>query len=135
MLTTLPASWGSSQDVLPTLRELTLVMQVLGQLPTEWCNGFHRLTSLIIIGKTSSSSQSSAAVAAPDSGTGTAHAVSPPSPVTAHLRSDNAYQRCLPAQWATGFPELIVLNLVHLDLAGSIPDAWQSGGFPNLGTL
>lgn len=45
----LPPSW-SNPAVLPSLVELTLMMQLEGSLPAEWAQGFQRLTRLRLVG-------------------------------------------------------------------------------------
>ena len=126
---TLPASWGSSPDVLPSLQQLSLVAQVEGELPREWAGGFKRLANMAIVRMPDGATQIlgevflQAAVAAQrDKAASTQVA-------------EQGTRLQLPAEWATGFPTLTHLSLFNLGLAGTIPQAWQRGGFPTLAHL
>ena len=105
--TTLPASWGSSPDVLPTLETLLVTAPLVGQLAPEWAHGFTKLTSL--------------ALSVPEGLSGGQAAPAVPR---------------LPAEWAAGFPALTQLKVSVPVAAGSIiPMEWLEGGFPELSTL
>ena len=104
--TTLPASWGSSPDVLPALQTLALTASFVGQLPPDWAHGFRQLTFLTL--------------AVPEGAPGGNQTAAVPS---------------LPAAWAAGFPALTWLSVSGPVAAGSIPREWLEGGFPELLTL
>ncbi|PSC77000.1 kinesin KP1-like isoform B [Micractinium conductrix] len=103
---TLPASWGSSPDVLPALQHLELQLDVQGTLPAVWSRGFSSVRSISV------EMQSTRQQDRGSSG-GT-----------------------LPADWAAGFKRLQTLNLVELGLTGPFPPAWLAdGSFPSLHVL
>lgn len=99
----LPASWGSSPEVLPGLEELSLVMQVVPPLPAAWAAGLRRLRQLDIM----------APVEAPVPASATN--VLPPGWAAGFpaLRSLGLARLGLtggiPLAWADGFPELTSL--------------------------
>ena len=140
MLSTLPASWGSRQDVLPSLQELYINMHISGPLPAAWSAGFQKLETLTIrqpgIRNQSSwaangdgrwdqvrDSQSHAASAAVPELTDTSRVAASPS------------QRHLPPEWSTGFPVALVILLDNLNISGTFPTSWSTTGFPALARL
>lgn len=102
----LPASWGSSPNVLPALQKLTLISSSLrGRLPSEWARGFINLTTLVVRVEDALGGN---LVASP---------------------------RRLPAEWASGFPALEWLSLSVPLAPGPIPTEWVERGFPKLKRL
>ena len=119
----LPPIWGGSPQVLPSLLELTIISSIEGRLPAEWAGGFRRLRTLILL----------------DSRIEFEH-LRPygrlPEPVpTIKPEQASPIAMALPPEWSSGFPQLRDLTLSGVPLAGSFPQAWQTGGFPALQSL
>jgi len=123
---TLPASWGASPAVLPSLRHLMLHVCFTGGLPAAWAKGFARLVDLNIKrGCEGGDAWSRITQAALLRGT-----VVPPAPPP-----PPALDMSLPPEWASGFPKLSALELSTLGRCRTIPHAWLEGGFPSLTEL
>jgi hypothetical protein len=130
--TTLPPSWGSGKDTLPSLQELNLHMAVSGPLPAQWARGFRNLKLLVVSRAPCSLGMKQAQLlfesnSSSTGGSGSSGII--------HTRARALEQPRLPPEWAAGFPNLSTLNLACLGLAGPIPQAWQEGGFPSLTNL
>ena len=139
ILSTLPSSWGSRQDVLPNLQELYIHMHISGPLPTAWSAGFQTLTTLTIR-QPGMRSQSNWAVNSDgrwgqvrDSQSQTASAVAVPELTDAS--HDSTSERHLPPEWSTGFPFASVISLDNLNISGTFPSSWSTSGFPALARL
>lgn len=131
--TALPASWGAGAGVLPALRSLDITAQITGTLPAGWAHGFPQLTRLVI----STYADGTREGGASPGRCGTSSGASLPLPAPPALEAGAGANPpiLLPAEWATGFPCLEVLALARLELTGSFPDAWLTGGFPALTAL
>ena len=141
MLSTLPASWGSRQDVLPSLQELYINMHISGPLPAAWSAGFQKLTTLTIR-QPGLRSQSRWAVSGKgrwgqvcDSQSQTASAEAVPELTDASGVAAYASQRHLPPEWSTGFPVVSVIVLEDVQISGTFPSSWSTTGFPALARL
>ena len=141
MLSTLPASWGSRQDVLPNLEELYIHMHISGPLPAAWSAGFQKLTTLTIR-QPGLRSQSRWAVSGKgrwgqvcDSQSQTASAEAVPELTDASGVAAYASQRHLPPEWSTGFPVVSVIVLEDVQISGTFPSSWSTTGFPALARL
>ena len=140
MLSTLPASWGSRQDVLPNLEELYIHMHISGPLPAAWSAGFQKLETLTIR-QPGIRNQSSWAANGDgrwdhvrDSQSQAASAVAVPEAATSRVVASSS-QRHLPPEWSTGFPVALVILLDNLNISGTFPTSWSTTGFPALARL
>ena len=139
MLSTLPASWGSREDVLPNLLELYISMHVSGPLPASWSDGFQELATLTIRlpGLSSLSSWSKPGGGRwgemCDSQSQTAFAMAVP-PVDANRVAASPSHLHLPPEWSTGFPVASSVFLDDLNISGTFPSSWSTG-FPALTQL
>lgn len=114
--TTLPASWGNVQAVLPSLRNMKILAHFVGPLPPQWSHGFRRLTSLELIDSSLSPMKLMA------------QRQTPPAPA-----ATAAGMGALPLEWPSGFPALQVLSLEGLQVQGSLPPEWfEEEGFRSL---
>ena len=118
--TTLPASWGSSSEVLPELNDLSLTLDICGALPASCAAGFSHLGTLVLgrrmpLGQTRPLREGGSSSCAAARGA--------------------AERSRLPPECAAGFSRLSALTLADLGLVGPIPREWQERGFPALTDL
>lgn len=110
----LPASWGSSPDVLPSLQALALHIPFTGGLPPQWAGGFAKLDKLILDSASSKANTT-------DSSSADRPAAAP-----ALVR--------LPAEWARGFRRLTLFSLMAPRLEGTLDAVWPQA-FPAIADL
>ena len=151
---TLPASWGASPGVLPSLRTLKLKLHVVGQLPPEWASGFQRLESLVLSdpqctpgsleqASTARTEPQAQAASAARSKSASRRSVATEEPAASPSMGPQepagfCSPMMLPPQWARAgsFPRLTGLWLMGLRLSGTIPHTWlQPGGLPSITVL
>ena len=125
---TLPASWGRP-DVLPQLRQLMLGARFDGPLPAEWQRGLRVLEELAIAG--GARNNTCTWKYAPKSGREEPWQ----RPAWAAAAASRVTGRSLPAQWASGFPNLKGMYLEMSGVSGPIPPTWLEGGFASLESL
>ena len=130
----LPASWGASPQVLPSLQVLEVQLGFAGTLPAAWAAGFPQLRTLDIT-DVSYMAAAKIKVGWPSMG----QALLPPGPQDTICQPPalpaGGPPVFLPAEWAAGFGRLQLLRLLGLGIQGSLPEAWVQGGFPAMQSL
>lgn len=142
----LPASWGSSPEVLPALQALHVSMPLAPQLPADWGRGFWQLRQLRLLSPACGQRLAAAEAAAGPGPAPAAAAAGESAGAGPKLDGDAGLPPAapaggpapapLPVTWAAGFPALRELTLCGLGLGGALPDAWlQHSAFPLLSSL
>ena len=130
----LPASWGASPAVLPSLQVLDMQLGFAGTLPAAWAAGFPQLRTLDVTDVTYMSAAQVKVGWQP-----MAQALLPPEPQPPPRQPPplpaGGPPVLLPVEWAAGFGRLQLLRLLGLGIQGSLPEAWVQGGFPALQSL